>query len=292
MITLYLSDFILGIDNENHNLSLDNVVYECEKLFEKLKDIKKNYKHLVDGVILSKSKSICGYSLDIIIKKINNRDLKSYMYSILTTKQYLENEQTEIIVYNNIKYKSQIASQCYQNNRILICMLLNTEYINRLPYNDTYITLMHQENYEYIKKYVLLDDSFYLSRIYLDMLNSGYNLLFHIQAYNTLCEKIFLSYSSDIEYRISNILALNHFEDYDCDIIKKESDKIFVIRNRNPMYRIYFLKNGKNIYFLDLAYNHNKKNIDNKIQSAEKRYKEKENLKDIFDIDDDKYLKK
>ena len=47
MITLYLSDFILGIDNEKNKLSLDNIAYEFEKLFKNLSDIKKSYKYLV-----------------------------------------------------------------------------------------------------------------------------------------------------------------------------------------------------------------------------------------------------
>lgn len=292
MITLYLSDFILGIDNENHNLSLDNVVNECEKLFEKLKDIKKNYKYLVDGVILSKSKSICGYSLDEIIKKINNKDLKSYMYSILTTKQYLEDEQTEIIDYNNIRYKSQIVSQCYQNKGILIGIILNTQHINRLPYKDTYITLMHQENYEYIKKYVLLDDSFYLSQIYLDMLNSGYNLVFHIQAYNALCEKYYIKSSDAIKTKIKYILDGHIFEQYDRINVNYEQNGIGAIKENSPMVRIYFKHDAGNIYFLDVTNDHGDNHISKKIESATSRYNEKENLKDIFDIDDDKYLKK
>lgn len=35
MINLYLSDFILGIDNKNHNLSLNDIIHEFEKLFKK-----------------------------------------------------------------------------------------------------------------------------------------------------------------------------------------------------------------------------------------------------------------
>ncbi|MDY5050062.1 MAG: hypothetical protein SPF17_01440 [Candidatus Mucispirillum faecigallinarum] len=292
MINLYLSDIIFGIVKDNHTLSLDNVMYEFEKLFTNLLKIKKCYKDLIGEVLLSRNKNISGYSLDEIVRYINNKDLKSYISFILTKKQYIESEQSEIIVYNNIEYKSNIASHCCQNNGILISLIVNNQNINRLPYKDKYITVMHQENYDYIKKYILLDDTFYLSQIYLDMLNSGYNLFFHEQAYNTLCQKIFLSYSNDIVFRINSILHLNYFEDYDGDIIKEEGNKIYAIRNTNPMYRIYFMKNKKNIYFLELAYNHNKSNISNKIKSAEQRYKEKSELKDIFDIDDDRYKRK
>lgn len=292
MINLYLFDFILGIDDKNNTLSLDNFVYEFEKLFANLSKIKKSYKDLVGEVLLSRSKNISGYSLDEIVKNINNKDLKSYISFILTKKQYIENEHTETIIYNNIRYKSNIASQCYQNNGILIGLIINNPQINRLIYKDSYLTIMHQDNYDYIKKYVLLDDTFYLSQIYINMLNSGYNLFFHKQAYTTLCQKIFISYSNDIVYRINSILNLNYFEDYDGDIIKEEGNKIYAIRNKNPMYRIYFTKNKKNIYFLELAYNHNTSNINNKIQSAKKRYDDKDNLKDIFDIEDDRYKRK
>ena len=292
MINLYLFDFILGIDDKNNTLSLDNFVYEFEKLFANLSKIKKSYKDLVGEVLLYRSKNISGYSLDEIVKNINNKDLKSYISFILTKKQYIENEHTETIIYNNIRYKSNIASQCYQNNGILIGLIINNPQINRLIYKDSYLTIMHQDNYDYIKKYVLLDDTFYLSQIYINMLNSGYNLFFHKQAYTTLCQKIFISYSNDIVYRINSILNLNYFEDYDGDIIKEEGNKIYAIRNKNPMYRIYFTKNKKNIYFLELAYNHNTSNINNKIQSAKKRYDDKDNLKDIFDIEDDRYKRK
>ena len=292
MINLYLFDFILGIDDKNNTLSLDNFVYEFEKLFANLSKIKKSYKDLVGEVLLSRSKNISGYSLDEIVKNINNKDLKSYISFILTKKQYIENEHTETIIYNNIRYKSNIASQCYQNNGILIGLIINNPQINRLIYKDSYLTIMHQDNYDYIKKYVLLDDTFYLSQIYINMLNSGYNLFFHKQAYTTLCQKIFISYSNDIVYRINSILNLNYFEDYDGDIIKEEGNKIYAIRNKNPMYRIYFTKNKKNIYFLELAYNHNTSNINNKIQSAKKRYDDKDSLKDIFDIEDDRYKRK
>lgn len=292
MINLYLFDFILGIDDKNNTLSLDNFVYEFEKLFANLSKIKKSYKDLVGEVLLSRSKNISGYSLDEIVKNINNKDLKSYISFILTKKQYIENEHTETIIYNNIRYESNIASQCYQNNGILIGLIINNPQINRLIYKDSYLTIMHQDNYDYIKKYVLLDDTFYLSQIYINMLNSGYNLFFHKQAYTTLCQKIFISYSNDIVYRINSILNLNYFEDYDGDIIKEEGNKIYAIRNKNPMYRIYFTKNKKNIYFLELAYNHNTSNINNKIQSAKKRYDDKDNLKDIFDIEDDRYKRK
>ena len=292
MITLYLSDFILGIDDKNHNLSLDNIAYEFEKLFKKLKDIRKNNKHLISEVNIVENHKINGYLLYDIITKIRDRNLKSYMLSTLTKPSYIADKQVDTVVYGDIMYQSIVINQCYQNKGILINLILNNNFTNRLPYKDSYITLMHQENYEYVNKYVLLDDAFYLSRIYLDMLNSGYNLLFHIHAYNTLCEKIFLSFSKEIIYRINSILQLNYFEDYDCDIIKKESDKIYTIRNQNPMYRIYFYKNGKNIYFLELAYNHNTNNINNKVRSAEKRYKEQDMLKDIFEIDDDMYKRK
>lgn len=292
MINLYLFDFILGIDDKNNTLSLDNFVYEFEKLFANLSKIKKSYKDLVGEVLLSRSKNISGYSLDEIVKNINNKDLKSYISFILTKKQYIENEHTETIIYNNIRYESNIVSQCYQNNGILIGLIINNPQINRLIYKDSYLTIMHQDNYDYIKKYVLLDDTFYLSQIYINMLNSGYNLFFHKQAYTTLCQKIFISYSNDIVYRINSILNLNYFEDYDGDIIKEEGNKIYAIRNKNPMYRIYFTKNKKNIYFLELAYNHNTSNINNKIQSAKKRYDDKDNLKDIFDIEDDRYKRK
>ncbi len=229
MINLYLSDFILGIDRKNQHLSLNDIIYEFEKLFEKISEIKKDYKSYVGDVYSFENHQIDGYSLKDIVSNIKNKELKSYMHYILTKKQYLKSEQTEQIEYNNIAYNSNIASQCYQNKGILINIILKDHFTNRLPYSDSYITIIHKENYDYIRKFILLDDTFYLSRIYLNMLNSGYNLFFHIQAYNTLYND-YVSLADIIDNVIQYILDSNLIEHYDKIHVRYERNGIGVIK--------------------------------------------------------------
>lgn len=248
---------------------------------------------MVGEVYSFENHQICGYSLKDIVKKICNRDVRSYMLFILNKSQYITREQTEIITYNNISYTSYITIQCYQKKGILINLILNNQFINRLPYSNIYITIMHQENYEYIRKFVLLDKKICLSRIYLNMLNSGYNLFFHIQAYNTLCnDNYYVSLSYKIDDLIQHILASAFIEHYDDIHVKYERNGIGVIKENNPMIRIYFMRENSNIYILEITNDHSKNNISKKLKSAENRYKEKENLKDIFDIKDNKCLNK
>ena len=292
MITLYLSDFILGIDNEKNKLSLDNIAYEFEKLFKNLSDIKKSYKHLVGEVNIIENHKINGYLLYDIITKIRDRNLKSYMLSILTKSPYIVNEQFETVVYGDISHQSIVINQCYQNKGILINLIINNNFTNRLLYKDSYITLMHQENYEYIKKYVLLDDAFYLSRIYLEMLNSGYNLLFHTDAYNKLCDTYYINASSAIEAKIKYILDRNIIRKFDKVNVNYEKNGIGAIKENNPMVRIYFKHDVGNIYFLDITNDHGNSHINQKIKLAPKKFEEKEKLKDIFEIDDDMYKRK
>lgn len=294
MIALYLSDFILGIDDENHNLSLDNIAYEFEKLFKKLKDIRKNNKHLISEVNIVENHKINGYLLNDIISRIKviDKDVYSYMLSTLTKPSYIADKQVDTVVYGDIMYQSIVINQCYQNKGILINLILNNNFTNRLPYKDSYITLMHQENYEYVNKYVLLDDTFYLSRIYLDMLNSGYNLLFHTDAYNKLCDTYYINSSSAIEAKIKYILDRNIIRNFDKVNVNYEKNGIGAIKENNPMVRIYFKHDVGNIYFLDVTNDHGNSHINQKIKLAPKKFEEKEKLKDIFEIDDDMYKRK
>lgn len=285
MINLYLSDFILGINNLEHNLSLENVAYEFEKLLMVVKDLRKKNKNLVSDVYLYKEQKLYGYSLSDIKSKIIDKNNKGYMLAILTKKQYITKVQPEKFFFNNITYQSSIIKECYTNNGILISFILNNQFINRLPYCESYINIMHQMNDEYICKLIKLDDSFYICKIYLNMFNSGYNLYFHIQAYRTLCDD-YISSSNKIDNLIQHILSGNLLEHYDGIHVKYERNGIGVMKENDPMIRIYFMRENKNIYILEITNDHGKNNISNKLESAEQRYKEKEHLKDICDIDD------
>lgn len=292
MTKLYLSDIIIGIDNTTHDLSLGAITLEFEKLSKIIKELKKENKHLIGEIHTLKNHKIYRYDIKEIVAEINSKEAKGYMLSILTKQQYITNDELMPFSFNNINYNSSVIEECYDNNGIFISLILNNHLTNRIPLHTKYIHILHQMNYEYIKKVIRLNDSFYISRLYIDMLNSGYNLYFHTGAYNDFCKKVPDSHANMLESKIKIILKQNFFENIDSDIIKRERGNIFAIRNNNPMLRIYFVKNGNNIYFLEITNNHNDKNIAEKLNSAVRRYAERTNLKDLFDIEDDKYLKK